>query len=51
VVAQACGRGIVEVANAAMERAVRVITVERGHDPRDFTLLAFGGAGGCTPPS
>jgi N-methylhydantoinase A len=29
-----------------MERAVRVITVERGHDPRGFTLLAFGGAGG-----
>jgi N-methylhydantoinase A len=38
--------GIVEVANAAMERAVRVITVERGHDPREFALLAFGGAGG-----
>jgi N-methylhydantoinase A len=38
--------GIVEVANVAMERAVRVITVERGHDPREFTLLAFGGAGG-----
>src|SRR5262249_50936391 len=32
--------------NATMERAVRVVTVERGHDPRDFTLLAFGGAGG-----
>jgi N-methylhydantoinase A len=38
--------GIVEVANVAMERAVRVITVERGHDPGEFTLLAFGGAGG-----
>jgi N-methylhydantoinase A len=38
--------GIVEVANVAMERAVRVVTVERGHDPREFTLLAFGGAGG-----
>jgi N-methylhydantoinase A len=38
--------GIVEVATAAMERAVRVITVERGHDPRTFTLVAFGGAGG-----
>jgi N-methylhydantoinase A len=38
--------GIVRVANATMERAVRVITVERGHDPREFTLVAFGGAGG-----
>lgn len=38
--------GIAAVATAAMERAVRVITVERGLDPRDFTLFAFGGAGG-----
>src|SRR5439155_1404544 len=38
--------GVVQVANATMERAVRVVTVERGHDPRAFTLLAFGGAGG-----
>jgi N-methylhydantoinase A len=38
--------GIIEVANAAMERALRVISVERGHDPRDFVLVAFGGAGG-----
>jgi N-methylhydantoinase A len=38
--------GIVAVANVAMERAVRVVTVERGHDPRDFGLVAFGGAGG-----
>jgi N-methylhydantoinase A len=38
--------GIVRVANAAMERALRVVTVERGHDPRDFVLVAFGGAGG-----
>ena len=37
--------GILEVADANMERAVRVITVERGRDPRDFALLAFGGAG------
>jgi N-methylhydantoinase A len=42
----ATAAGVVRVANAAMERAIRVITVERGHDPRDFTLLAFGGAGG-----
>ena len=39
--------GIVRVATATMERAVRVITVERGIDPRDFTLVAFGGAGGA----
>ncbi len=38
--------GIVTVAEAAMERAIRVISVERGHDPADFTLLSFGGAGG-----
>ena len=37
--------GVVRVANAHMERAIRVISVERGHDPRDFTLVAFGGAG------
>ena len=36
--------GIIEIANAHMERALRVISVERGHDPRDFTLLSFGGA-------
>lgn len=38
--------GITEVVNANMERALRVISVERGYDPRDFTLLSFGGAGG-----
>ena len=37
--------GILEVADAAMERAVRVMSVERGRDPRRFSLLAFGGAG------
>ena len=37
--------GIVQVANAHMERALRVISVERGYDPRQFTLLSFGGAG------
>jgi N-methylhydantoinase A len=36
---------VIAVANANMERAIRVISVERGYDPRDFTLLAFGGAG------
>jgi N-methylhydantoinase A/oxoprolinase/acetone carboxylase beta subunit len=38
--------GVVKVANANMERAIRVVSVERGHDPRRFALLAFGGAGG-----
>jgi N-methylhydantoinase A len=38
--------GVVSVANAHMGRALRVISVERGHDPRRFTLLSFGGAGG-----
>jgi N-methylhydantoinase A len=37
--------GILEVANSVMEKAIRVISVERGHDPRDYTLVAFGGAG------
>ncbi len=37
--------GIIRVANANMEAAIRVISVERGGDPRDFTLVAFGGAG------
>jgi N-methylhydantoinase A len=36
---------VVEVVNAEMLRAVRLISVERGHDPRDFALIAFGGAG------
>ena len=42
---QACARGILDVANAEMTRALRVMTVERGIDPRGFALLAFGGAG------
>jgi len=36
---------VVEVVNAEMLRALRVVSVERGHDPRDFALVAFGGAG------
>jgi N-methylhydantoinase A len=38
--------GILAVADAVMEKAIRVISVERGHDPREYTLVAFGGAGG-----
>ena len=37
--------GIVEVVNAGMAGALRIVSVERGHDPREFTLVAFGGAG------
>jgi N-methylhydantoinase A/oxoprolinase/acetone carboxylase beta subunit len=44
--ATALADGIVRVANANMERALRVVSVQRGFDPRDFALLAFGGAGG-----
>jgi N-methylhydantoinase A len=42
---EACAAGIVRVANAEMTRALRVVTVERGIDPRDHALVAFGGAG------
>ena len=42
---EAAAQGIVDVANANMERALRVVSVERGHDPRDFSLVAYGGAG------
>ncbi len=38
--------GVVRIANANMEAAIRVVSVRRGYDPRDFALLAFGGAGG-----
>lgn len=44
--ARAAALGVVRVAEARMERALRVISVERGHDPADFTLVSFGGAGG-----
>jgi N-methylhydantoinase A len=44
-------QGIVDVVEATMEKAIRVISIERGRDPRDYALVAFGGAGGlhaCT---
>ncbi len=44
--AEKAALGVVQVANSHMERALRVISLERGHDPRRFTLLSFGGAGG-----
>ncbi|HEU5410291.1 MAG TPA: hydantoinase/oxoprolinase family protein [Candidatus Acidoferrales bacterium] len=39
-------QGILDVVETNMEKAIRVISVERGYDPRDYTLIAFGGAGG-----
>jgi N-methylhydantoinase A len=44
-------RGILSILDHNMVGAVRIVSVERGHDPRDFTLVAFGGAGplhGCS---
>jgi N-methylhydantoinase A/acetone carboxylase, beta subunit len=38
-------QGVIDVANASMQRALRVVSVERGYDPREFGLVAFGGAG------
>jgi len=38
--------GVLSVANTTMERAIKVISVQRGFDPREFTLFSFGGAGG-----
>ena len=38
--------GTIRVVNATMEKAIRVVSIERGYDPREFALVAFGGAGG-----
>jgi N-methylhydantoinase A len=38
--------GVIRVVNSTMEKAIRVVSIERGYDPREFTLVAFGGAGG-----
>ena len=46
VSAQAAALGVLRVVNAGMERALRVVSVERGYDTRGFTLVSFGGAGG-----
>ncbi|NOZ72096.1 MAG: hydantoinase/oxoprolinase family protein [Chloroflexi bacterium] len=48
---QETARGIIRLANNNMVNAIKLISVNRGHDPRDFTLIAFGGGGGmhaCT---
>ena len=46
--AETAAWGVIQVANANMERAIRRISVERGYDPRRFTLMPFGGAGPLT---
>jgi N-methylhydantoinase A len=38
--------GVIRVVNVTMEKAIRVVSIERGRDPREFALVAFGGAGG-----
>ena len=43
---EAAAEGILRIANATMAKAIRLVTVEQGLDPRDFSLIAFGGAGG-----
>ena len=43
--AEAMAQGVVDIINAKMADAIRTITVQRGIDPRDFSLVAFGGAG------
>ena len=43
--AETFAEGIIRVADSHMEKALRKISVERGHDPRDFVLVSFGGAG------
>ncbi len=43
---QEAARGIVRIANNNMVNAVKLVSVNRGHDPRDFTMIAFGGGGG-----
>ena len=43
--AEAAALGVVQIANATMERALRRVSVERGHDPRSYILVPFGGAG------
>ena len=42
---EATALGVIDVANVSIDRALRRVSVARGHDPRDFTLVAFGGAG------
>jgi N-methylhydantoinase A len=43
---QTFAAGVIRVVNSTMEKAIRVVSIERGRDPRHFALVAFGGAGG-----
>ncbi len=43
---RATALGIIRIVNAGMAKAVRAVSVERGHDPKEFTLFSFGGASG-----
>ncbi|MBW1720668.1 MAG: hydantoinase/oxoprolinase family protein [Deltaproteobacteria bacterium] len=43
---QEAARGVIRIANNNMVNALKLVSVNRGHDPRDFTLIAFGGGGG-----
>lgn len=43
--AVAAAQGVVQIANVNIDRAIRRVSIARGHDPREFTLVAFGGAG------
>lgn len=45
-----CAEGIIEIASENMAGAIRMVSTDRGRDPRDQTLLAFGGAGGMHAP-
>jgi N-methylhydantoinase A len=45
ITVEEAAEGILKVINANMVRGIRVISIEKGHDPRDFSLMAFGGAG------
>lgn len=44
--AEAAARGVIDLANEHMAQALRVISIQKGFDPKDFTLVSFGGAGG-----
>ena len=43
--ARSAAAGVIDVVNHAMAEALKIVSVQRGHDPRDFTIAAFGGAG------
>jgi len=46
VTPERAAQGVIAIVNSNMVRAIRVVSVERGHDPRDLALMPFGGAGG-----